>query len=231
MNISSPEFDQKRKEWDLYWVEEKKSNRKVYDIIAQFYRVYIIKRALSYFVKKYFFKNTNILHAGCGSGQVDTDINNYVSITALDISVNALSLYKKINGESSKTINGSIFSVPVENSTFDGIYNLGVMEHFDEIEIKQILKEFHRILKKDGIIILFWPPEYGISVIFFKVLTFIYKYIFFIKKIKFHPDEITRIKSKKQASSFLEEANFKIIKYYFGLRDLFTHSVIIGKKC
>ena len=75
-------------------------------------------------------------------------------------------------------IHDSIFSVPVPDSSFDGIYNLGVMEHFTEDEIMGILKEFHRVLKSNGKIILFWPPEYGLSVQFLKFAHFILNKIF-----------------------------------------------------
>lgn len=217
-------------EWDKYWEKNKKSHRWLYDVIASFYRVFIIKRSLNYFVKKYFKRNSCVLHAGCGSGQVDTDIKKRINITALDISANALIQYKYFNGENSKMVQSNLLSMPFENNSFDGIYNLGVMEHFNEEEIICILKEFNRVLKKDGLIIIFWPPEYGLSVLFFKCLKFIYKNIFLKKQVKFHPDEITRIRSKKHAYSYLRITGFVPVSYSFGLRDLFTYSVLIAKK-
>ena len=122
--------------------------RKAYDIIAQFYRGRIIKRALTYFIKKHFKQGSEILHAGCGSGEVDTDIKDYIKITALDISDKALIIYKQINGENCKTINCCILDLTFEDSKFDGIYNLGVMEHFEEDQVIEILKGFNRILKE-----------------------------------------------------------------------------------
>jgi ubiquinone/menaquinone biosynthesis C-methylase UbiE len=221
---------QVQSEWDTYWLTKKEAGSSIYDRIAVFYRKYIIKRSLNHFVKKYFDRDSEILHAGCGSGQVDTDISNRVNISALDISIPALSIYKKIHKDSSKVIHGSIFKIPVKDETFDGIYNLGVMEHFTEKEIQEILQEFNRVLKPNGRMIIFWPPEFGSSVIFLKIMSFIVKKILSKKNVKFHPDEFTRLKSKQHVKEIFGKTNFKIIKYYFGIKDLFTYSAIILEK-
>ena len=127
--------------WDEYWdVKEKKSGgSKLYDFIAEFYRKFIIRPTLNRFVYKYFLKESEVLHAGCGSGQVDKDIRSHVSITGLDISKNALKIFNRENEGFCKSLHGSIFSIPLPDSSMEGIYNLGVMEHFDETEIQKIL--------------------------------------------------------------------------------------------
>lgn len=215
-------------EWDEYWGSKNGASNKIYDLIASFYRHFIIKRSLNKFINKYFESHSKLLHAGCGGGQVDVDIRNYVSITALDISENALKLYKKTNRKVGELLHASIFDIPLSDQSIDGIYNLGVMEHFTEKEIEIILGEFNRVLKPNGKIILFWPPEYGSSVLFFKFLERILNMIG--KNIKLFPDEITRIKSKKHSKMLLEKGNFNMTGYYFGPRDLFTHTVLIGTK-
>jgi len=214
--------------WEDYWKEQKLSTGGIlYDGIAAFYRKFIIKRTLNYFVRKYFKKGSQILHAGCGSGQVDTDISQHVSITGLDISVNALRFYGKVN-PSCSTLHGSIFSIPLPDCSVDGIYNLGVMEHFTEADISKIFAEFRRILKPDGRMIIFWPPEFGASVIFLKIVKWVLENLFRKKGIKIHPDEITRVQSKKHVTQLFQEAGFTVNRYYFGLLDFFTYSVIVA---
>ena len=73
--------------------------------------------------------------------------------------------------------------MPFKSNFFEIIFNLGVMEHFDENQIKNILTEFKRTLTKDGKLILFWPPKYGLSVMFLK---FVKKIIFFNFQKKHH---------------------------------------------
>tara|TARA_B100000989_G_scaffold193806_1_gene146237 strand:+ start:249 stop:1682 length:1434 start_codon:yes stop_codon:yes gene_type:complete len=220
-----------RYEWDEYWKEKTSFVKHIYNFIAFFYRVVIIKPALRYFFLKYnkSFNSSKSLHAGCGSGQVDTSISNLTQLTAIDISPNALSKYEECHNTDVEIIHGDIFKMPFQKKNFNIIFNLGVMEHFREIDIQKILKEFKRVLKDDGKIILFWPPEYGLSVNFLK---FVKKMLFilFRKDFKFHPDELTRIKSETHSKEILEKSGFKIIRSYFGIRDFFTHQIIVAEK-
>lgn len=52
----------------------------------------------------------------------------------------------------------------------------------------------------------------------------------FKRDIKLHPDEITLIRSKEQAAGIFEKANFRMVEYYFGSRDLFTQVAIVAEK-
>lgn len=217
------------KEWDKYWTKKKTTSQAVYRVIASFYREFIIKRTLNHFMLKEFKKGAKLLHAGSGSGQVDEDIIRMFDITALDISQQALNLYKKNNGIHSKVLKASIFEIPTKAKTFDGIYNLGVHEHFSGPENQKILKEFSRVLKDDGKIVLFWPPKFGISVIFLNFLHFVLNDLL-NKKIRLHPDEVSLIESKKQVASVLKDSGFKMSKFYFGPRDFFTYCVIVARK-
>lgn len=216
-------------DWDIYWADKNKSSNAVYDFLAGIYRRLIVKNILNHFIKKYFSKGINVLHAGCGSGQVDTDIAGYIHITALDISANALKIYKNIHGADCKTVQGNIFSLPFENDSFDGLYNLGVLEHFTQEEIIRILIECKRVIKPGGKIIILWPPTFGFTVFILDSAHFILNKIFRMN-VKLHPDEITRVRSRKHAIQTFESAGFKIIEYYFGIRDIFTQAVIVAEK-
>jgi dolichol-phosphate mannosyltransferase len=216
--------------WDAYWQDQKSTGGILYDTIAAFYRKFIIRRTLNHFVKAYFRPGARVLHAGCGGGQVDTDIAGTVDVTGLDISVNALNFYKRTLQGRCRTLHGSIFDVPLEDGSMEGIYNLGVMEHFTEEEIDRILAEFHRVLRVDGRLILFWPPEFGASVLFLKSLKWGLEHLLGRKQVKFHPDEITRVRSRRHVTDILERNDFKVLQYSFGPRDLFTYAIIVAEK-
>lgn len=217
-------------DWDSYWeLGDRKKTHFLYNLIAQFYRKFIIKPNLNKFILKTFLPNDSILHAGCGSGQVDSDISKIRSVIALDISPKALDLYKKYNPKVAQLVHGSIFDIPLENSSIQGAYNLGVMEHFTEDEIHKALHEFHRVLSTNGKILLFWPHKFGSSVIALslahKILNKLSK-----KKVQLHPPEITYIHSKSQAELILKKSGFHMIQYSFSISDLFTQAILVGQK-
>ncbi len=212
--------------WDEYWSKKENKSKMLYDLIAVFYRIVIIRPLLNEFIRREFKSGAKVLHAGCGSGQVDTDIAQWVRITALDISAHALEHYRRINGDRSELMRGSIFDIPSSEGVFDGIYNLGVMEHFTEEQIAQILSEFKRVLKPEGKLVLFWPPEYGLTVRFMKGVHFILNRVM-KKNLILQPDEITRLLSKKHAERILGAAGFTVDRHYFGIKDFFTYSVVV----
>lgn len=218
-----------QKEWDQYWAAEEQKKKRLYDAIAVFYRKYIIKPALNHYMKKEFAQGSLLLHAGCGPGQVDTDILRWARITALDLSFKALERYCALHGNTATLSHGSIFELPFEKESFDGIYNLGVMEHFTREEIIKILNEFHRVLKQRGKIVLFWPPKFGLSV---RALTAAHVVLnrWFKKNIKLYPDEITLVLSRAHVEGMLSEAHFELTQYHFGVRDLFTYTIVVGHK-
>lgn len=227
--MSEEKAIKEEKEWDKYWTKKKTVSQTVYRKLASFYRQFIIKRALNHFIESEFKNGSVLLHAGSGSGQVDQDLLQKFDITALDISKEALKLYKENNGQKGKIIQASIFDIPLKPQIFDGIYNLGVHEHFTGVENKKIFKEFLRVLKPNGKIVLFWPPKFGFSVIFLNTLHFILNDVL-RKKIRLHPEEISLIEGKIQVENILKDSGFKLVKFYFGSRDLFTHCVIVAKK-
>lgn len=216
--------------WNDYWSRnDSKQAHLIYDLIAAFYRRFIIRPSLNKFILNNFKADSVLMHAGCGSGQVDRDIAQKFSIMALDISPVALGMYKKSNRSVKKLIHGSIFDIPLEAKSIDGIHNLGVMEHFTEKEIADILGEFHRVLKPHGRIVLFWPPKFGLTVMVLKFVHFILNRVL-KKNVQLHPAEITHIASKKQAAAILGRSGFALKDYSFGIGDLFTHAIIVGEK-
>ena len=227
--MSSAKALKEEKEWDKYWTKKKTKSQAIYRLLASLYRDLIIKQALNYFIGSEFKKNAKLLHAGSGAGQVDKDLVLRFNITALDISAEALKLYKLQNGDKAKTLKASIFDIPAKASTFDGIYNLGVMEHFTKDEDEKILLELKRVLKPKGKIVLFWPPKYGPTVLFLNSTHFILNNILG-RNIRLHPEEISLVENKKMVEDILKKCGFKLVKFYFGPRDLFTHCVVIAQK-
>jgi dolichol-phosphate mannosyltransferase len=219
-----------RRSWDSYWRGgEGGASKSAYDFIARFYRNFLIKPNLNRFIRSTFAPESELVHAGCGGGEVDTDVVRYAKVTAVDISPVAVSKYRANHGERAECMVMDIFRLSQIGRRFDGVYNLGVMEHFEEAQIRDILSEFNRTLKPGGRVVLFWPPVYGLSVIALKVIHFVLNRIL-RRNVQLHPPEPSKVRSRGQIREVLESSGFDLKSFSFGARDAFTYAVIVAVK-
>lgn len=213
------------KEWNDYW---SKSDT-FFGKICHFFRINFISKYVEYIMDKYFPKRGVFIDCGSGSSETSIKLKKYKRYYfALDVSKKALLLTKKV-----KTIDGGInadiLALPFKNKSVDGIWNLGVMEHFTEQEIIKILNEFYRVLKKGSYAILFWPPTFGLAATILNSFEFITNKILKMN-IWFRPEEKTQIKSIKHIKRLLNKTKFSLYKWHFSYRDLFTHLVVVCRK-
>ena len=141
----------------------------------------------------------------------------------------ALKLYRSNGFRTPRLVEASIFQLPLGAESMDGVYNLGVMEHLTEEQIQDALVEFHRVLRAGGKVVLFWPPEFGLTVRFFKLVHFILNDVLRMN-IKLHPDEINLVRSREHVERLLRKARFSIAEYYFGAMDAFTQVIVVAEK-
>ncbi|TMG92228.1 MAG: glycosyltransferase, partial [Betaproteobacteria bacterium] len=225
-----PDPEIMREMWDKYWDGRKQEVEKsTYDIIASFYRNYLIRPTLNHFIRRTFSPHAELVHAGCGGGEVDADVVRYAKVTAVDISPNAVAKYLASHGAQAECLVMDIFHLSRLGRRFDGLYNLGVMEHFEQDQIRQILAEFNRTLKPGGRLLLFWPPVYGLSVIALKIIHFVLNQIL-RRNVQLHPPEPSKVRSRSQIQKLLGESDFDLESFSFGVRDAFTYAVIVATK-
>ena len=69
----SSNSEELRDEWDTYWAGRGhvRTERKLFDAGAQFYRRYLIEPLLTRVLGREFSRGSKLLHAGCGGGEVD----------------------------------------------------------------------------------------------------------------------------------------------------------------
>lgn len=219
------------KSWDEYWSssEEKSALSRVYDVIASIYRNKLIGPRLDFELSKAFPSGAQLIHAGSGAGEVDSCVSEKFGITAVDISRKAVDKYSQLH-PSHKAIQLDIFKLDGLIEKYDGLYNLGVMEHFSPEECTKILISAHAVLKPGGKVILFWPPHYGLSVLF---LHFVHGVLRLIQGKNFqslHPEEPNKASTPRVARKVLEASGFKLTRFSFSPRDAFTYVVIVGER-
>lgn len=127
---------------------------------------------LTQLIKKFYSKNyiktgTVILDIGCGRGDLIFHLSkNGWSIYGLDYSENALSFAKETIRPLLDNIRKKIrllcadaCRLPFKNNTIDFICSIDVFEHLRDNELKSLVKEMYRVLKKKGRFIIFTSPN------------------------------------------------------------------------
>jgi dolichol-phosphate mannosyltransferase len=215
--------------WNEYWDHKNRSTNVAYDAIATFYRNAIIRHRLEETIRQEFRAGAKLLHAGCGSGQVDVGLHSHASITAVDVSRSALEIYSRANPHAHQVRQASIFDLPFEDATFDGAYNLGVVEHFTSAELPRALAEIRRVIKPGGKLVAFWPHAHASSVMVLKTAHWFLNDIL-SRDVRLHPPEYSLLHSRKEAQDFLTAGGLELDSYHFGPGDLFVQAVVVGRR-
>lgn len=215
--------------WDAYWSPDAQGAHRLYSVLASAYRRIFICGRLAYWLGRNFAPGSRLLHAGCGGGEVDALISKRYRITALDISPNALQLYKRHNPEVVDTIHADLLNLELGGKIFDGAYNLGVMEHFPEPEIVRIIQNMMSVVCSEGKLVIFWPLANALSV---KLLGAWHHLLNrgVRSKTQLHPPEVSLIRSKQQVEAMMRKAGFFLEKYDVSPVDLFIQAVLVVRR-
>jgi dolichol-phosphate mannosyltransferase len=218
--------------WDRYWGGAGRDGAAdiLFEVCATWFRMAFNKPFLERVMRRFFQKGERVLHAGCGSGQVDQTLRHLLKITACDISADAVRMYAQVNWPHCECRQADIMALPYEDGEFDGVYNLGVMEHFSPDEIRTAFREFYRILRPGGRVVIFWPPLKSPLRYVLGVFHFFARRLDTKAKEPPYPPEISRVASRQQGESWLREAGFEPLYCEFSGRDLYTQYAFVAQK-
>ena len=157
--VNCPEAE----EWDRHWRGLAGSLR---GRLFSLYRLQVRSRCVARAVAKHFTAPGVYVECGCGSSETSCRIRPQPGQTflALDFAARPLgmALHQPCH---SGGIQADIRRLPFRDQSLNGIWNLGVMEHFEEDEQLTILREFHRVLKPGGKLLLWWPPRFSLDAV------------------------------------------------------------------
>jgi ubiquinone/menaquinone biosynthesis C-methylase UbiE len=215
--------------WNEYWDAKSAKSAAVYDLAAALYRNTILKRHLESTISREFQPGARLLHAGCGGGPVDANLHQQVRITAVDISPSALDFYRRSNPDAEDVRHADIMDLPFPNGSFDGAYNLGVVEHFDRPQLTKVFSELRRVLKPNGKLVVFWPHARGTSVTALGAAHWLLNDVLH-KNVRLHPPEVSLVHSAREAADLLATGGFDLKSYEFGPKDLFVQAKIVATR-
>lgn len=116
-------------------------------------------------VKKFEGNNSNIraLDIGCGMGHTSLSLHNLTrQIIGLDTSIEGLKIAKE-KARSDFVVSDSI-RLPFQNECFDLVLMKDILEHIEND--LQAIKEAYRVLKPDGLLVLYVPYSLEESITF-----------------------------------------------------------------
>ena len=118
---------------------------------------------LKHLIDSMYRDHAKIIEVGSFTGLTSFLIDDRFDKTLLDLNKPALELSEKLFQTVQKNGNfvaGDMFSMPFSDNSFDIVFNSGVLEHFDYQERVDALKEYGRILKPDGTMIVAFPNHF-----------------------------------------------------------------------
>lgn len=134
--------------------EKIKSAIEVYNKIAKIYADYTFNRIFQFQLNKFISmlpKNANVLDAGCGSGRDTIYLKEEgLNVIGIDDSKSMLNEAKKrVNANLSKM---NILNLDFKDKSFDGVWCMATLADIEKNNNKRAIKEFNRVLKKDGLL-------------------------------------------------------------------------------
>lgn len=104
-------------------------------------------------------QNELVCDIGCGPGEVANYLyNKKIKVMGIDASGKMIEEAKKNNPEINFKV-GDMFNLDFSNDCFYGITSFYAIVNYKYDDIKKIIKEYHRILKKNGILFIAFHAE------------------------------------------------------------------------
>lgn len=213
-------------QWSDHWSADKQQT--AVQRFFSFYRKAVFARAVAFFVGRYLAPGGLLVEAGCGTAETSILIPKTAgrTLVALDLIRGVL---EHCDPVMDIRVRGDIFALPFQDNSIDGIWNVGVMEHFTHPQIDAILREFRRVLRPGARIALLWPATFSVPQRMLRVLEFFIN-LRRTERFRFHPDEISQLRSIRQGREVLTRNGFRPVAIDPGLRTLMAFETLIGEK-
>ena len=215
-------------DWGRHWGEEHQGGMAQKFFSA--YRKHVFARTVAYFLDRYFPEKGIFVEVGSGTAETSVRVDKRDCarvLVALDIVFPVLTHCDPVMDA---RICADGFRLPFRDASLDGIWNLGVMEHFTHDQIDEMMSGFRRVLRPGGRVILFWPAKNSVPQKMLQAAAWVINLKKREKRFRFHPDEISQLQSNRQARAVMARNGFTPLHVDWGFASGMAFKSVVGEK-
>ena len=187
-----------------------------------------LARAVAYFVDRYLQREGVLVEAGSGTSETSMLIDKRggrARLVALDLIRPVL---ERCHPVMDVRVCGDIFALPFEDGSIDGIWNVGVMEHFTHPD-RCHHANFDGCLKPGAALCCCGRPGSPSRSAFCACWNSLSTCGVRGGQVRFHPDEISQLRSVRQGREVLARNGFRPVAIDIGLRTLMAFETLVGE--
>jgi ubiquinone/menaquinone biosynthesis C-methylase UbiE/uncharacterized protein YbaR (Trm112 family) len=230
VDLRLPEATSKAEHGD--WIEHwSNGNQELFSQrFFSLYRKTVFARTVAYFIQRYFPARGLFVEAGSGTSETSCRIDKRAGervLVATDIVAEVL---QACDPAMDARVAADAFRLPFLDHSIDGIWNVGVMEHFPHELIDAMLREFHRVLKPGAPVLLLWPATDSLPQKGLRLVEAVINARRKGDRFRFHPDEISKLRSSEEGRAVMRRNGFEPVTVDAGLRSLMAFKTVVGRK-
>ncbi len=199
--------------WEAHW---QRLDTSMAGRLFSVYRRHVRARCVARWVGRCFRTDGVYAECGCGSGETSSRIRCRRTMLAVDVCLAALHAALRQPCYRAGLL-ADARALPLKDESLDGVWNLGVLEHFKPDGQRDVLKEFHRVLKPGGCALLWWPHTWGLDHLLLSAFG------------NWFPPEPGRC-GPAAMRSICREAGFRDVRVHWPLGDCGTELLVVCRK-
>jgi SAM-dependent methyltransferase len=215
-------------DWTEHWSGAKQ--RSIPQRFFSLYRRAVFARTVAWFIERYFPPEGVLVEAGSGTAETSMRISKRGGrrvLVAVDL---VLPVVARCHPVMDVRLAADIFRLPFATGSIEGIWNVGVMEHFTHDLIDEMLLEFRRVLRPGAPLLLLWPATDSLPQKALRTVEAVVHWRRGSRSFRFHPDEISQLRSAEEGRQVLRRTGFEPVTVDAGLRSLFAFKTVVGRR-
>ena len=221
---AKPEFA----DWTAHWSGSNQGSAA--QRFFSFYRRAVFARTVAWFIERYFPPAGVLVEAGSGTAETSMRISKRGGdrvLVAVDL---VLPVVAASHPVMDVRLAADIFRLPFAAKSVDGIWNVGVMEHFTHDLIDAMLREFRRVLRPGAPLLLLWPATDSLPQKGLRAVEAVVNLGRAGTPFRFHPDEISKLRSSAEGRDVLRRNGLEPVAVDPGVRSLFAFKTVVGRR-